>query len=419
MVIAVTTEHRFFRTPDGAIWTDGLNPLEFWERYLEVFTGVKVIARVQDVPSRQLHYRRADGRGVTFNPVPNYLGPWEYLGKAVRIRRALRRAVAPADAVILRVSSHLAGCLEPFLTRTGHPYGVEVVNDPFDVFAPGAVRYRMRPIFRWWFTGQLRRQCRAAKGAAYVTERALQSRYPCDAFSTGLSDVEISQDATLEADAGFRAYARPAEALGTRPRFHIVTVASLAQMYKAPDVLIRAVADCIHTGWQLTLHIVGEGRHRSELEHLASTLGVRDSVEFLGQLPPGAAVREQLDRADLFVLASRCEGLPRAMVEAMARSLPCIGSQIGGIPELLAPEDLVAPGDATTLAEKIREVLGSRQRLSTMSARNFRNACRYRDSMLGERRRTFFEHIRRTTSEWLQRPCLTKSHETAEVISGG
>src|ERR1043166_5635017 len=111
-------------------------------------------------------------------------------------------------------------------------------------------------------------------------------------------------------------------------------------MYKAPDVLIRAVAQCVAAGFDLTLHVVGDGKHRPELEQLASALGVSDRVIFLGLLPAGAAVRERLDRSDLFVLASRCEGLPRAMVEAMARSLPCIGSTIGGIPELLPEDDM-------------------------------------------------------------------------------
>ncbi len=416
MVVTVTTEHRFFRTPDGAVWTDGINSYEFWQRYLAVFDRVKVVARIQDVPSRQPDSRRADGCAVVFKAVPNYLGPWQYLAKARQIHQAVRAAVDLSDAVIMRVSSHLAGCLEPHLARTGHPYGLEVVNDPFDVFAPGAVRYRMRPFFRRWFTHQLRHQCRAAKGVAYVTERALQARYPCGAFSTGISDVEISEDAILEADAGRRAYARQPEPAGARRRFRIVTVASLAQMYKAPDVLIRSVADGISHGWNLSLCVVGDGKHRSELERLASELGVRDSVEFLGHLPAGAAVREQLDRSDLFVLASRSEGLPRAMVEAMARFLPCIGSTVGGIPELLAAEDLVQPGDPVVLSAKIREVLASSSRLSAMSARNARKAREYCDSNLAERRKAFFDHIRRTTSEWLRGASLTQLPETAEVL---
>jgi glycosyltransferase involved in cell wall biosynthesis len=419
MVVAVTTDHRFFRTQDGAIWTDSINSYDFWTRYLSVFERVKIVARVLDVPRPGSSYRRADGPGVCFSPLPNYSGPWQYLSKATEIYRKIRKAVDRSDAVILRVSSPLAGYLQPALVRTGRPYGLEVVNDPADVFAPGAVRYRLRPLLRWWLTGQLRRQCRAASAVAYVTERALQQRYPGEGLTLGLSDVQISEASLLRIDAGARAYARRAGPGGKDVPFRLITVSSLAQMYKAPDVLIRAVADCVEKGWKVALYIVGDGRYRTELEGLARSLGAAGAVHFVGQLPPGEAVRNQLDRADLFILPSRCEGLPRALVEAMARSLPCIGSAVGGIPELLAPEDLVQPGDCSGLSARIREVLGSPARMSAMSARNFIKAQEYLDGALAERRRAFLDHIRRATEEWITRERLTPAPETAEIVSGG
>ena len=51
--VVVTTEQRFVRTPDGAIYTPDQFAYGFWQRYLEVFDAVKVIGRVQDVPTRQ------------------------------------------------------------------------------------------------------------------------------------------------------------------------------------------------------------------------------------------------------------------------------------------------------------------------------------------------------------------------------
>ena len=65
----------------------------------------------------------------------------------------------------------------------------------------------------------------------------------------------------------------------------------------------------------------------------------------------GHGVTEQLDAADVFVLPSRQEGLPRAMIEAMARSLPCVGSDVGGISELI-PDWVVPPNDPQALALK-------------------------------------------------------------------
>jgi glycosyltransferase involved in cell wall biosynthesis len=56
------------------------------------------------------------------------------------------------------------------------------------------------------------------------------------------------------------------------------------------------------------------------------------------------------------------------MVEAMGRSLPCIGTIVGGIPELLPPEDMAPPGKTDSLARKIQEVLNSPARMAKMSA---------------------------------------------------
>lgn len=75
----------------------------------------------------------------------------------------------------------------------------------------------------------------------------------------------------------------------------------------------------------------------------AGRLGVADRVTFVGTVPAGAAVRAHLDAADLVVVPSRTEGLPRALIEAMARGLPAVGTTVGGIPELLADVDLVPP----------------------------------------------------------------------------
>jgi glycosyltransferase involved in cell wall biosynthesis len=390
-----------------------LNAYEFWTRYLAVFDQVQPVARVLDVDTVPSAYRRADGAGVSFSAVPNYLGPWQYAARALKVRRAVRNGVQRANAVIMRVSSHLGGCLEPELSRHGHPFGLEVVNDPYDVFAPGAVRYQLRPLFRWWFTRQLRRQCRAAAGVAYVTERTLQSRYPNAAYSVGMSDVEITRETILPASAVFTTHYSSVEldsgsdyvASRSAPRiarkFNLITVASLTQMYKAPDILIHAVARAIHSGFDITLRIAGDGKHRAELEQLAARLELGDRIQFLGQVPAGAAVRAELDRADLFVLPSRCEGLPRAMVEAMARALPCIGTNVGGIPELLHPDDLVPPGNIEALERQICEVLSSPSRMTAMSARNLNRAQDYRDDLLAARRTAFFRHLRSTTEAWL------------------
>ena len=390
MKLVVALEHRFHGTPDRAVWTETGFAYEFWCRYLAVFDQVAVVARVREVVMPDPDYRRADGAGVSFVPVPYYLGVQQYVMRLPQIRRSVKNAVGPTDAVILRVGSPVAHMIEKQLRRTDHPFALEVVGDPYDVFAPGSFKHPLRPFFRWWFANQLRQECARAFAVAYVTKYALQRRYPpaMDAFSTYYSDVELPDEAFV---------AHPRSAVHAPIR--LIFVGTLAQLYKAPDVLIHAVSLCVNQGLNLRLVMIGGGEYRPELEAQATARGLKDQVCFLGQLPAGEAVRDQLDRADLLVLPSYQEGLPRAMIEAMARALPCIGSTVGGIPELLPEEDMVPPSDATALADKIREVVNDPARMARMSARNLVGAHEYRNSILKERRDAFYEYVKEFTSK--------------------
>lgn len=143
--------------------------------------------------------------------------------------------------------------------------------------------------------------------------------------------------------------------------------------------------------------LIGDGQFRPQLEAQTRALGVSDRVRFAGELPSGEAVRAELDRADLFVLPSRSEGLPRALIEAMARGLPCIGSTVGGIPELLHQDDLVCPNDATGLFRMIDTCIEEPGRLLRMSERNLLKARDYHEGALRQARVEFYRWLRTET----------------------
>ncbi len=392
MTVVVTIEQRFDRTPDGHIWAPMFG-CSFWQRYLAAFDAVRVVARVRDVSKAPSHFSRADGDRVSFAGVGHYIGPWQYAVRSRQVRSAARRAIGPSDAVILRVDSQIAACVYPLLRSTGRPYGVEVVVDPYDVFAPGSFKHPLRPFFRWKFTRQLRQQCAASSAAAYVTTQMLQRRYPPppSAFATSYSSIEL-----------------PAHAFANKPRtivekagpFTLVIVGALEDMRKGHDILFKAMQACLRDGLDLQLEVIGDGRSRLLLEVLATKLGIRPRVTFVGQLN-AQEVRTHLDGADLFVLPSRGEGLPRAAIEAMARGLPTLGTTVGGFPELLPTEDLVLPGEVDSLANKIRDVLGSPERMTTMSARNLERAREYREENLRGRQTAFYQFLRERTSAWV------------------
>lgn len=393
MNLTVVIEGRMSRTPDGAVWTGRPFNYTFWSRYLDVFEHVSVLIRIQPVLAVPEDWKRADGDGVSFRALPYYHGPLQYALKGRQVRRAIHEAMKEAEAVILRVPGLSGNIAADYLLAAGHPYGVEVVGDPFDVFAPDAVHHPLRGFFRAWFARGLRRLVARADAVSYVTAYTLQRRYPAapDAFSTHYSSVILPGEAFVPV---------PRKVDAKQQSFLLVFAGTLEAMYKAPDVLIDAVNQCVSEGLDVRLNILGGGAHRAELEAQAARLGLGERVTFLGQLPPGEPVLAQLDRADLFVLPSRTEGLPRAMIEAMARGLPCIGTDVGGIPELLSPGEMVPPGDSQALARKISEVLRDPDRRARMSERNLAAARDYHKEVLRERRNALYRYLRERTASW-------------------
>ena len=222
-------------------------------------------------------------------------------------------------------------------------------------------------------------------------------------MNTGVSDVDLPGEAVLSETCGIHNSEGNVKSV-RKPKqngpYQLVTVGSLAQLYKGTDVLIEAVARCVRAGLDLTAVIVGDGKYRPNLMAKAERSGLASRIRFTGQVTAGDPVRRILDSSDLFVLPSRTEGLPRALIEAMARGLPCIASAVGGIPELLDASELVPAGDPVALATKIQQVLIDPSRMDAMSRRNLAGAQEYLDSVLAERRRRFYEYVRDFTERW-------------------
>jgi glycosyltransferase involved in cell wall biosynthesis len=393
MKTLVSASAHFALTPDGALWTPNSSlQYSFWTRYLSAYDEVHLLVQTKKCATPPAGWNKATGEGVVAAPVPDFLTPRLLVQNLGAVKKIVRQTLSQTEAVHLRVCCFLGNIVWREL-EAGRPFGVEVVADPYDSYAPGALHHPARSFFRWWLPREMRNQCAAACAATYVTREALQRRYPPgpDAFSTYFSNVDLRGEFLVDAPRG---------APDANKRFELVLVGTLAQMYKAPDVLIRAIEKCVREGLDLQLTLIGSGRHVEELEALAKSLGIGDRMIFRGQVFRRDEVKAELDAADLFMLPSRQEGLPRAMVEAMARALPCIGSTVGGIPELLPPEDLVPPGDVDALAKKISEVLRDPQRMKAMSARNLETAREYEEGLLRKRRDAFYDYVKNQTAAY-------------------
>jgi glycosyltransferase involved in cell wall biosynthesis len=106
--------------------------------------------------------------------------------------------------------------------------------------------------------------------------------------------------------------------------------------------------------------IVGDGELRADLEALAEALGLAEAVVFAGWQQDLAPIYADLDA---LVIASRNEGTPVSVIEAMAARVPVVATRVGGLPDLLCGGRfgaLVAPDDAEAMVEAVLDALRAR-----------------------------------------------------------
>lgn len=124
--------------------------------------------------------------------------------------------------------------------------------------------------------------------------------------------------------------------------------------------LIEALAPTLKVKPEVHLVILGEGIERPALERLIALQGLEGKVHLKGARPDA---RDLLSAFDLFVLPSKSEGLPLSLLEAMGAGLPCVGTAVGGIPEVIDEGRtglLIPSGSSEALSRAIQWLLDHR-----------------------------------------------------------
>ena len=225
-----------------------------------------------------------------------------------------------------------------------------------------------------------------ASAGYFVTESTLQSLYP---LAPGAP--EHSFPLVNLADEDFTAGPRS----DRRPVRRLIAVGTHDQLYKGHDDLIRALALLAARGLDLHLGLVGDGRHHDTLRQLARANRVEDRVTFHGRVNARGDLRQLLDEADLFCMPSRTEGLPRALIEALARGVPALGTTSGGIPELIEPRFCTRPSDPGDLAALIATFADGTVDVALASREVWQRAQHFTASQQAERVSSWHDEIAR------------------------
>ena len=386
MNLFFVTEARFVKDRNGRIYSSGSFTYSLWKRYLSVFSSVTVVARVKNDMCMDCDENLvSSGEGVSFLCLPDISGFWGFLKGRKEIIKLMDVEFRKNNAYILRVPGMIGSVATKVLKNRNLPFAVEVVGDPWDVYAPNTpIHSRWRVILRIFGYLSLKHVVRSSKAAIYVTKQYLQRRYPVsyNVYSTYASNVILKDS-----------YIVNMSVMEFNRKLSIISIGMLAQMYKCPDIVLEAIKILKDEGIDCELVWLGDGKYKEAMKQYACELGVADCVRFEGLIPAGQEVINYILKADVFVLVSQTEGLPRALIEAMACGKFCVATNVGGIPELLESKWLVKPRDAKALANMIIYAINNPQEVYAQVKQNLQKVMDYRESVLIQRRNEFYQYV--------------------------
>ncbi len=154
--------------------------------------------------------------------------------------------------------------------------------------------------------------------------------------------------------------------LGIPPTAPVVGTVAVFRRQKRLDLWLTTARQALEQRPDLHFILVGDGPMRGELERLVPSLGLEGQVHFVG-------LQEQtqpfFSAMDVFLMSSRFEGLPLALLEAMAAELPVVATAVGGVPEVVVDGKtgvLVPPDEPAEAAEALLKLLSEPEGRKTM-----------------------------------------------------
>ena len=293
----------------------------------------------------------------------------------------VKKAVLASDIVVARLPSEIGFKAIKEAKKQNKKVICEVVACPFDglsyhggkaakLYAP-IIKKRMK----YWVN-----QC---DGALYVTEKALQARYPCNGYISNASNVEINS--VVDNSFLHTRYERFLLSSNSS-EIKIGLIGTMLNDSKGIDIAIKALSGIDG----VNLHILGTGES-SRFKELAKKKNV--NFYYDGFKSNKQDVFEWLDGIDIYIQPSFQEGLPRATIEAMSRGCPVITSDAGGLAELTLSSFIHSSGDYLKLRADLIRLLNDKSLHETSSEHSLATAEKYLGATLKQKRADFYSHF--------------------------
>ena len=354
---------------------------EVWEsRYLNFSDSVILICRCREASSFPNNMLQVDSEKVKVFAFKDE-GKVRQILNYFKEKEIISKLLADCDYAICRGAWGVTEC-----RKQNKPYLIEVVGCVFDALWNYSLLGKVVALPNFLIA---RRAIWNAKYVLYVTQNFLQSRYPTKGRNIGVSDVICFPESKKTCQARYskikELYARE------NMTIKIGTVAAVNVSYKGQRFVIKAMQILAAQGVvNVEYHLAGGGSP-DKLRKYAKKCGVSNRVVFHGAIIHDN-IKDFLDCLDIYVQPSLQEGLPRAVVEAMSRGVPCIGTNCGGTPELVNPKFICKKGRylAKDIASKIRMMINSDAMMLEMAKYSFDVASGFDKDRQNDIRNSFY-----------------------------
>ena len=297
--------------------------------------------------------------------------------------KEIRLAISTSNLVIARVPSIVAYRAVEIAKKMQKPVFSVAIGCAWDAYWNHRFPGKLIAPYMYF---KMKWCMKKADYALYVTEKFLQKRYPSECKSIGVSDVVVK-----DFDSYILKRRRDKIENGLGKTITLMTSGSVGNKAKGQEFVIKAIPILNNYGFRINYLLAG-GDDPSYLKKLANKLHVEDQISFLGMLST-SEVFEKLDVADIYIQPSLQEGLPRAVVEAMSRGCPVIGTKTGGIPELINKEFIVERKSKRGIATAIIAMWNTKTILNEANY-NFSKSQQYKEELLSNKRNEYYEYIK-------------------------
>lgn len=359
-----------------------LNKDFFEERYLKIFDELIVATRCKNINVCKgdiSGYKIVNGEKIDVNPIFSYNSMKDLVFKRKKIKRELEILINKVDAVIIRMPSVLGILASKICKRNNKKYLIEMVACPWDGYINHVSRFgKIVAPFMWFWTKKV---VYNAKNVLYVTNAFLQKRYPTKGNTCACSDVVLPQSSPNTIINRLKKIEKT-----DFKNLTLGTVANVELKYKGHEFVFRAIAKLKKRNINCTYYLIGNGDN-SRLKKLAQKLKISSNIIFVGSLTH-KEIFESLEKIDIYIQPSLQEGLPRALIEAMSVGVPCVGSNAGGIPELIEKEYIFEKKNV----RKVCNILSNLDinKLKKMSEANMKISENYSREVLDKIRNDFY-----------------------------